>query len=484
MPSIEWCSWNADSFARARAENKPVLLCIAPSWCRYSRDMDRTSYADGGICSIVNSRFVAIRVDADRRPDLGERYGLGGWPTTAFLTADGQIVGGGTHIAVARLADALERVAAAFASGRHLGPRQTTRAQRSAHGCSPASSEQLVDQVLDDFDPIHGGFCASPKFPHVAPVRLAIALYKETGAQQYFDIAVKSLDAMGWGPLYDEQRGGFFSYSQDADWASPNEAKRLDVNAALLSLYVEALETLRLARYGERAEDVLRYTQTWLADPVDGGWAASQFADAGYYARHDAPDSAAPGVDRTLYSDWNAAMISASMQAGRVLGDASLAEFAIKSLERIVLLGYRPGAGIAHYVEAGAPQVTGLLADQIAMAVANLDAFDATGNVVYEMMAEELAWYAMRTMWDEASDGFFDRAGDPRRDIGLLKEPVKPFAVNCQAARMLSRVAQTSGSAELASYAERTLTAISARAAAEGPAAAEYVLSLRQSSPR
>ena len=37
----------------------------------------------------MRDRFVAVRVDADRRPDISERYTLGGWPTTAFLTADG-----------------------------------------------------------------------------------------------------------------------------------------------------------------------------------------------------------------------------------------------------------------------------------------------------------------------------------------------------------------------------------------------------------
>jgi uncharacterized protein YyaL (SSP411 family) len=47
--------------------------------------MDRTTYADPAVAGIVNDRFVPIRVDADRRPDISERYSLGGWPTTAFL---------------------------------------------------------------------------------------------------------------------------------------------------------------------------------------------------------------------------------------------------------------------------------------------------------------------------------------------------------------------------------------------------------------
>ena len=81
----------------------------------------------------------------------------------------------------------------------------------------------------------------------------------------------------------------------------------------------------------------------------------------------------------------------------------------------MLLACYRPGAGVAHCVD-GEARVRGLLADQIAMAAASLDAFDATGNIVYEMMAEELAHYAMRTMWDERDGGFFDRAPEPAAD--------------------------------------------------------------------
>jgi uncharacterized protein YyaL (SSP411 family) len=95
------------------------------------------------------------------------------------------------------------------------------------------------------------------------------------------------------------------------------------------------------------------------------------------------------------------------------------------------------------------------------------------------MMAEELALHAIRTLWDEQAGGFFDRAGDRQADVGLLRERVKPFLGNCAAARMLSRLAGTSGKDTYAAYAARTRAAMSTRAAAEGPLAAEYVLAVR-----
>ena len=86
---IDWLPWSADAFARAAREGKPVLLSITAAWCRACHEMDRTTYADPDVAALVRDRFVAVRVDTDRRPDINERYNLGGWPTTAFLTADG-----------------------------------------------------------------------------------------------------------------------------------------------------------------------------------------------------------------------------------------------------------------------------------------------------------------------------------------------------------------------------------------------------------
>jgi uncharacterized protein len=479
MPAIAWLPWSAASFARARTEGKPVLLSIAPTWCRHSVVMDRSSFADPEVVARVGRQYVPIRVEADRRPDICERYSLGGWPTTAFLTPDGGILGGGTYVEHERLARVLERVADAFGSRGQLRTGPTPQARPSG-GPAP-TADQLIEQIDRCYDTEYGGFGGAPKFPHAAPVHLALVLYRRHQSESHRDMAIKTLDAIGWGPMHDDREGGFFRYARSADWSSPEQEKLLDVNAALLDVYIDAFETLQLSRYGERAEDVLRYVQTWLADPVDGGWGGSQMADPDYYsapaADNDGPATAAPPVDRTLYTSWNAAMASAALKAGRVLGDAALSEFAIRSLERIIELCYQPGAGMAHYHD-GAAQVRGLLADQIAMADAQLDAFEATGNVVYRMLGEELVLHALRTLWDESDGGFFDRTADPETDVGLMHDRLKPFAANCAAARLLRRVARLCGRDTLAGTADRALAAIHHDAPEAGPVAAELVLAL------
>ena len=105
--AIAWLPWRAESFARARAEGRPVLLSLAPTWCGHSAEMDSATFADTEVAALVTAHFVAIRVDPDRRPDIAERYSLGGWPTTAFLTPDGEVMAGMTYIPPDQMRDVL-----------------------------------------------------------------------------------------------------------------------------------------------------------------------------------------------------------------------------------------------------------------------------------------------------------------------------------------------------------------------------------------
>jgi uncharacterized protein YyaL (SSP411 family) len=420
-------------------------------------------------------------VDVDQRPDIGERYGLGGWPTTAFLTPGGAVLGGGTFVPQDRMASVLARVTDAFASRRDDLDEPMPEPSGPAPG-SALSIAELTAAVFDAFDEQYGGFGVVPKFPLVAPLQLALDLVREDDESPSRHIVEATLDAMGWGGLYDEVDGGFFRFASGRDWELPQSEKMLDVNAALLRLYLHAASTLELARFSERAADVLRYVQTWLADPVDGGWWGAQQADAEYYAAGSAEERrlrVAPPVGSVWYADSNAAMVSAALHAARTFEDDGLRDFALKSFERVLLACYKPGGGVAHSFGQHVG-VRGLLADQFAMASASLDAFEASGNIVYEMMAEELAHYAVRTMWDETGGGFFDRAPEvPPAAIGLMRRRLKPFALNCDLVPTLRRLAAASGEHEFGVFADRTLEAMAPLAPAQGPLAAHYLLAVR-----
>lgn len=482
--SVAWQPWGREAFARAHAQRKPVLLSIRTEWCGSCREMDRTSYVDPTIATAINERFVPIRVDADERPDISDRYSLGGWPTTAFLTAGGVLAGGGTYVPADRMLDVLGQVGSAFdAQPDRLDAPARAAGVEAPRETGPFSLDRLSAHVFETFDDAHGGFPGSPMFPLIAPLRLALALRESMPehAARYEAILVTSLDGMGWGGLYDEGDGGFFRCAAADHWQSPHTAKLLEPNAALLRVYLDAGAALGLTRFSERGADILRYLQTWLADPVDGGWFGSQHADDAYYAA--APDvrtaMAAPGIGSRLYADANAAMVSAALHAAAIFSDDGLRDFALKALERVLLSCYKPGAGVAHYND-GNPRVRGLLADQVSMSAACLDAFDVTGNIVYEMMAEELMHYSVRTMWNDEGGGFHDRAAcDEHEAVGLMQTTMTPFVVNCEAAQVLNRLAATSGDHDFSERARLTLSAMAPLAPAHGPLAAHYLLAVR-----
>ncbi len=93
---IRWREWGEEAFAEAKQQDKPILLSLSAVWCHWCHVMDETSYSDPGVISYINEHYIPVRVDNDQRPDINARYNMGGWPTTAFLTPDGELMTGGT----------------------------------------------------------------------------------------------------------------------------------------------------------------------------------------------------------------------------------------------------------------------------------------------------------------------------------------------------------------------------------------------------
>jgi uncharacterized protein len=482
---VAWLPWGREAFARAAAGRKPILLSISASWCQWCREMDRTSYASPAIARLIHDRFVPIRVDADRRPDIGERYGLGGWPTTAFLTPAGEILAGGTYVPADRLEGVLLQVADAFSHRAAEIARRAAQAQEPAAppppAADPAAADGLGSRLLAAFDDEHGGFGTGAKFPHVDALFLALELFAESGDERFGRLVTRSLDAMAWGGLYDEVGGGFFRYATNRDWTEPHSEKLLETNAALLPLLLDAARMFGQVRYEERALHLLRYLDATLIDPVEGGFFGSQQADDAYYAVAAAKRRtlAPPPVDRVLYTDANALAVRAYVRAASRFEDVPRLQTAIRSLERVVLASYRPGRGVAHWCFDGQTGVRGLLADHVRVAAALLDLHDASGNIVYEELAEELMHYCLRTMWDEASGGFYDRAPGGEEDLGLLRRRLKPFGTNCEAVGVLLRLAASSGEAAFRARALEVLGAMAGALPGQGLHGAVFGLATR-----
>jgi uncharacterized protein len=462
--AIAWLSWSADAFARAARERKPVLLSITAAWCQACHEMDRTTYVDDDVVSLIRDRFVAIRVDADRRPDINERYNLGGWPTTAFLTADGDLLGGGTFVTVDRMPGVLQQVIDAV----ETRASEIERAQTAITDLTPSdpgdepSVDDIVGAVFASVDYEYGGFGVEPKFPLTMPLHLALALGRDQPEAGWNAIVERTLDAIQHGGLHDVEGAGFYRYATTRDWQLPHCEKLLETNASLLRIYAEAATTFASDEYRAIAAELGHYITERLAGPK-GGYRGSE-------------------SDVLVYSDASVAASSALLAASDVLESPAMGRDALAQLERVVLSSYRPGDGIAHYVD-DASQVRGLLVDQVAAIHALIDAELSAGSEPYGMMAAELAHYMLHTMWDDSSGGLFDRVDD-RAEVGLLRARRKPFLLNAEAARALARVARSSDEAEFRARAEATLHAIAPSACDQGPLAAHYVMALRELSLR
>jgi uncharacterized protein YyaL (SSP411 family) len=102
---VNWFPWGPEALAKARSEDKPILLSVGYSACHWCHVMERESFEDESIAALMNDNFVNIKVDREERPDVDQIYmnavqlmtGSGGWPLTAFLTPEAEPFYGGTY---------------------------------------------------------------------------------------------------------------------------------------------------------------------------------------------------------------------------------------------------------------------------------------------------------------------------------------------------------------------------------------------------
>jgi hypothetical protein len=302
---VKWHAWGEAAFARAQAEDKPILLDIGAVWCHWCHVMDRESYEDPEVAALINQHFVAVKVDRDERPDVDARYqsavsaisGQGGWPLTAFLTPDGRPYFGGTYIpredrygrpgigrvllAMAqvwreRRDEALETAGGVMAAIEH---------NESFSGRGGELSLALVDKIAASivgmFDPHNGGFGSQPKFPHPAALDLLLQVAVNRGNEQAREAFITTLEKMARGGVYDQLAGGFHRYSVDERWGVPHFEKMLYDNTELLRNYVHGYQSFVREDFLETAREIVSWLDATMTDRERGGFYASQDADVG-----------------------------------------------------------------------------------------------------------------------------------------------------------------------------------------------------------
>ena len=299
---VQWLEWGTDAFEKAKAEDKPIVLDIMARWCHWCHVMDNTTYSDPEVVAMINERFVAIRVDSDARPDINVRYNRGGWPTTAFLTPQGDLMGGSTYLPPAQMKQTLleystfyqENKQAILDQARESHWNEALKAPEPEEleeaGLDSRVVERAIDEIRADADLKFGGFGHAPKFPHPEAVDLALLWYHTHRDDVILSFARLTLDAMATGGLYDHLGGGFHRYSVDNEWRVPHFEKLLDVNASMLATYANAFRMLAFPcagspaagflsiRYRQIAEGTMHFLDTVLGTP-EGVFYSSQDAD-------------------------------------------------------------------------------------------------------------------------------------------------------------------------------------------------------------
>ena len=303
---VQWHPWGPEAFARAQAEDKPILLDIGAVWCHWCHVMDRESYENPEIAALINKLFIAVKVDRDERPDVDARYqaavsaisGQGGWPLTAFLTPDGKPYFGGTYMPPEdrygrpgfghvlktmsqvwrdRRDEALETAGSVMAAIEH-------NESFSGRGggidtLSLGLVERIAGSALSQFDPRNGGFGSQPKFPHPAALDLLLQIAMSRDNEQAREAFAVTLEKMEHGGVYDQLAGGFHRYSVDELWTVPHFEKMLYDNTELLRNYVHGFQSLVREDFLITANEIVAWLDGTMTDREHGGFYASQDAD-------------------------------------------------------------------------------------------------------------------------------------------------------------------------------------------------------------
>jgi uncharacterized protein YyaL (SSP411 family) len=305
---VDWYPWGDEAFARARAEDKPILLSVGYSSCHWCHVMAHESFENDAVAAVMNERFVNVKVDREERPDVDAVYmqavqtmtGSGGWPMTVFLDADARPFYGGTYYppedrpgmpGFVRLLGAIgdawrdqrselleqaDQLRDAIAQSTSIGAGD---GGRSGATVTRAVLTTAVATLREQFDPRFGGFGRAPKFPQAMTLTFLLDMAATHPEPDVLEMITVTLDAMAAGGIYDQVGGGFHRYSVDAHWLVPHFEKMLYDQALLVRAYTNAWLVTGESRYQRVVEETIGYVLRDLRH-ADGGFFSAEDADS------------------------------------------------------------------------------------------------------------------------------------------------------------------------------------------------------------
>ena len=392
---IEWQPWSDSVFDQAKQEGRFVLLDLGTGWCHWCHVMDEVTYRDPAVVDLIRNRYVAVRVDADSRPDLANRYEDYGWPATIVFNVDGsEIVKRQGYIPPEPMASMLQ----AIIDDPSPGPSVLSERKLISGGQAFLSSDsrhQLRQRLVDAYDQKNKGWGTVQKFLNWDTIEYCMSESAQ-GNTAFARMGRETLAAQL--NLIDPVWGGVDQYSTDGDWQHPHFEKIMQMQAEDLRIYAEAFAFWNDPTYLETAKKIHGYLVHFLmSDP--GAFYASQDADlipgehsAGYYQLNDEErrKRGIPRIDQHLYGRENGWAINALATLYAVTGDTCPLDEAARAARWIIAHRMTSDGGFKHdEKDNGGPY----LADTLYLGRAFLMLYQVTAERDWLRRAEDAAKY-------------------------------------------------------------------------------------------
>jgi uncharacterized protein YyaL (SSP411 family) len=297
---VDWFPWGEEALAKARKENKPLIISIGYAACHWCHVMAHESFLDADVASFMNDHFVCIKIDREERPDIDQIYmeavqhitGEGGWPLHAFTLPDGRPFHGGTYFPRHQWLDLLKRIQSVYEN--HFADLQTqaeiltSAIQTNLYTVPPSAennhfSREQYDSFIDGWENLmdkkEGGFTKAPKFPMPVVWEFLLQYYYITGNESALNYVNNTLEAMAKGGIYDQIAGGFSRYSTDKSWKVPHFEKMLYDNAQLISLYARAYQVTNNLEFAGIVRESIAFCERELMNG-EGAFFSSLDADS------------------------------------------------------------------------------------------------------------------------------------------------------------------------------------------------------------
>ena len=407
-PPVAWQSWSDGVFVQATQQHKFVLLDLEAVWCHWCHVMDDITYKDPAVRHLLATKYIAVKVDQDSRPDLSNRYEDYGWPATVVFAADGsEIVKRQGYMPPRPMASMLQAIIDDPSPGPSVTP-ETALSYSSTAVFSPALTSQLKRNFAAQYDQPNAGWGFSHKYLDADSVEYASMLARRGDAVETKRVRDTLRQEQ---KLLDPVWGGAYQYSVGGHWTEPHYEKLISIQAQVMRAYALASIQWHDATYLADAENVHRYVRGFLTSPL-GAFYVSQDADlvdgehsADYFALNNAQRRAKgiPRVDTHLYARENGWMINALCALYAANGDAATLTEAERAARWVEAHRAMPGGGFRH----GDHDVAGpYLGDTLAMAQAFLSLYAVTGDRHWLTSAGAARGFITTTFSDKAKPGF------------------------------------------------------------------------------